>query len=445
MNFKKLTSILLLSFILFGLLSCNNENDSMFSTYKSGSYNKSSLTPTLTTTQITSVTSTGVTSGGTVTGKGGSYSITSSGVCWSTTSNPTIANHVVTNGNTSLTTFSCAITGLSSSTVYYVRAYATNSGGYTGYGNQVSFTSGSAVTPPANVAGYTPSSPIVLSGQSNKTIQGLYIGNISGKGISLTNCHDITITGCKISRTGGNGIFLNNCYNITITHCEIDSVQSGLYAYYCTGGIVFNYNDVKNVVGPMPQDQMVQFDKCSGANNQVNYNTCDNIPGKSSTEDLISMYMSNGTSASPIQINGNKLRGGGPSGSGGGIMLGDQGGSYQTANNNILVDPGQYGMAIAGGSNISISNNQIYGRSQSFTNVGLYIWNQNATACANNTLQNNRIHFIKSTGSLNDTYNGSSIQCGSYPLCTGTVWLNNVDDTTLSASILPTVLFGTNK
>ncbi|MDP4240711.1 MAG: right-handed parallel beta-helix repeat-containing protein [Bacteroidota bacterium] len=444
MNFKKLTGILLFSFLLFGLLSCSNENDSMFSSYKSGSYYKSSLTPTLTTTQITSVTSTGATSGGTISSKGGSYTITSSGVCWSTTSNPTIANHVVTTGNTSLTTFSCAITGLSSSTVYYVRAYATNSGGYTGYGNQVSFTAGTAVTSPSNVAGYTPSSPISLSGQSNKTIQGLYIGNIPGVGINLANCHDMTITGCKISRTGKNGIHLTNCYNITITHCEIDSVMSGLYAENCTGGIQFNYNDVKNILGPMPQAQMVQFNTCTGANNQVNYNTCDNVPGKSSPEDLINMFMSSGTSASPILITGNKLRGGGPSGSGGGIMLGDNGGSYQVASNNILVDPGQYGMSISGGSNNSITGNQIYARSQSFTNVGLYIWNQNTSACANNTLQNNRINFRDKSGNINDTWNGSSTS-GSNPACTGTVWLNNADDQTLSASILPTVLFGTNR
>jgi len=35
---------------------------------------------------------------------------------------------------------------------------------------------------------------------------------------------------------------------------------------------------------------------------------------------------------------------------GGGIMLGDGGGSNIVAKNNILVDPGQYGMAVSGGS-----------------------------------------------------------------------------------------------
>jgi len=444
---EKLAGILLSGLLLLGIQSCNKAGDGMepsinpISTVQTDAYKRGATAPAVTTNALTSVTPTTAVSGGNITNTGSTHAtITASGVCWGTTANPTTANHVVDGGTA--TTFSVTLTGLSGTC--YVRAYATNSYGLTGYGNQVTFTA-PASTGGGSTGSYTASSPISLSGVIGQTISGKFIGNISGIGIALNNCHDMTITGMKISHTGKYAINLINCYNITITHCEIDSIQSGLYAVSCTGGIVFNYNDVKNIQGPFPQAQMAQFDHCTGAGNSVSYNTCDNVPGYSNPEDIINMWMSTGTAASPIQINGNKIRGGGPSSSGGGIILGDGGGGYQSASNNILVNPGQYGMAIAGGSNSTIENNEIYGKSQSFTNVGLYLWNQYATAAANNSVINNLVNFKYKTGSQNDFYNGSSIASGSSPICTGTVWTNNLDDQTLTASILPTVLFGTNK
>jgi hypothetical protein len=86
---------------------------------------------------VTSITATTATSGGTV-GADGGASVTARGVCWSTTSNPTIANSKTTDG-TGTGTFTSAITGLTSGTTYYVRSYATNSVGTT-YGPEVIFT-----------------------------------------------------------------------------------------------------------------------------------------------------------------------------------------------------------------------------------------------------------------------------------------------------------------
>ena len=92
------------------------------------------------TTSETSATSTTITSGGNVTNDKG-YSITSRGVCYSTTnSSPTIADEFVASG-TGTGSFSSTITGVSVSTTYYVRAYATNSVG-TAYGNVYTVTTG---------------------------------------------------------------------------------------------------------------------------------------------------------------------------------------------------------------------------------------------------------------------------------------------------------------
>ena len=95
----------------------------------------------LTTTAITSITDTTATSGGNITSDGGA-TVTTRGVCWSTSTNPVATGNHTTDG-TGIGTFTSSITGLTANTLYYVRAYATNSVG-TAYGNEVFFTTASA-------------------------------------------------------------------------------------------------------------------------------------------------------------------------------------------------------------------------------------------------------------------------------------------------------------
>jgi len=83
------------------------------------------------------IATTTATSGGNVLTDGTS-NITARGVCWRTTSGPTIANSKTSNG-TGLGSFTSSMTGLTANTTYYVRAYATNSAG-TAYGAEISFT-----------------------------------------------------------------------------------------------------------------------------------------------------------------------------------------------------------------------------------------------------------------------------------------------------------------
>jgi len=96
------------------------------------------LLPTLTTTDASIIEATTATSGGNITDQGGS-AVTVRGVCWSTTTGPTVALATKTTDGSGTGAFTSAITGLTGSTLYYVRAYATNSEG-TAYGNEVSFT-----------------------------------------------------------------------------------------------------------------------------------------------------------------------------------------------------------------------------------------------------------------------------------------------------------------
>ncbi len=94
-------------------------------------------TPTIITKPVLSITDTTAESGGVISSDGGD-SIIARGICWSTSSNPTIANFT-TSDSTGIGSFNSSITGLTQGTTYYVRAYATNSIG-TSYGQQVSFT-----------------------------------------------------------------------------------------------------------------------------------------------------------------------------------------------------------------------------------------------------------------------------------------------------------------
>ncbi len=91
--------------------------------------------PTLTTTAITSITTTTASSGGSISADGGA-AVSTRGVCWSTSANPTTANSKNSSG-TGTGSYSIAMTGLVRGTTYHVRAYATNTVG-TAYGADVS-------------------------------------------------------------------------------------------------------------------------------------------------------------------------------------------------------------------------------------------------------------------------------------------------------------------
>lgn len=103
----------------------------------------STTLPTVTTTTISLITGITATSGGNVTNDGGAP-ITSRGVVWSISQNPTIALTTKTVNGTGTGSFISNLTGLTINTTYYLRAYATNSSG-TAYGQQQTFTTASFI------------------------------------------------------------------------------------------------------------------------------------------------------------------------------------------------------------------------------------------------------------------------------------------------------------
>ncbi|NLA15113.1 MAG: hypothetical protein GX877_01060 [Bacteroidales bacterium] len=135
------------------------------------------IPPTVTTGEITNITTTTATCSGNVTADGGAF-VTTRGVCWSTSQNPTTSNSKTTDG-TGTGTFTCNLTDLAPNTIYYVRAYATNSEGIA-YGVQREFFT-------LSEQGF----PTVTTGQITgiTTTTAAYSGNVTSDGGSaVTEC-----------------------------------------------------------------------------------------------------------------------------------------------------------------------------------------------------------------------------------------------------------------
>jgi hypothetical protein len=166
--------------------------------------NEESLTtidlPIVTTEAITNLTHTGVTSGGNVTSDGGS-NVLARGVCYSTSSNPTLSNNFTVNG-TGTGVFVSNVTGLAQGTTYYLRAYATNLAGTT-YGGEVSFI---PVTTP------TVTTAAMSSITSTTAIAG---GNVTDNGGAAVTDRGVCYSGITLPTTcssagSGTGSFANN-------------------------------------------------------------------------------------------------------------------------------------------------------------------------------------------------------------------------------------------
>lgn len=253
-----------------------------------------------------------------------------------------------------------------------------------------------------------PSGPLNLSNKSNITISDIEINNINGVGIYILNCKNITIRNIKLYNTTSYGIYIQNSSNITVEYSDIGYNHACIYALSSTE-IHAKHNNFNTPKGPAPRGQFFQLNQCYGYNSFTN-NYGKNVYGDGDPEDCVSLFRCNGTKEKPILIADNFLTGGGPSRSGGGIMTGDYGGSYQLVTRNTLVDPGQYGIGVAGGHDIVIENNIVVAKQNFFTNVGIYAWDQSPSKdCRDVTIKNNKVKWINSKGSSNPFWNGGNV------------------------------------
>ena len=150
--------------------------------------------------------------------------------------------------------------------------------------------------------------------------------------------------------------------------------------------------------------------KCRGANIRIEYNTMERKgdylrPGGHDVEDWISIYRSHGTLNSPIQVRYNRARGHGHSKYGSFIMLGDGGGKHQVAEGNVGVTPGQVGIGIAGGEDITVNGNILYSDEWRDSNIALYSADYSEPEpCDDHVITNNRSLWYHRTGVQNNLW-----------------------------------------
>ncbi len=169
--------------------------------------------PSVTTASVSGITTTSAISGGNVTLGGGS-TVSAKGVCWSTSSNPTINDAHTTDG-TGTGTFVSSITGLSAGTTYHARAYATNSNGISSYGSDTAFTTLAAATTPTVIT----TMPIKSITTTSATAGGKVISDggssITSRGVCWDTSTNPGIGGNCTSDNSGTGKFTSSLTGLT--------------------------------------------------------------------------------------------------------------------------------------------------------------------------------------------------------------------------------------
>ena len=166
--------------------------------------------PTVTTTAASNVSYTKVTLGGNVTKENGA-TVTERGVCWSTSSNPTISNSkkVVGDGTGN---FTANLTGLADGTTYYVRSYATNERG-TAYGSEITFTTTKITVPTITTIAATSVTFTTATLGGNVTAENG--ASVTERGICWSTSTNPTISNSKKVVGSGTGSFTSNLTGLT--------------------------------------------------------------------------------------------------------------------------------------------------------------------------------------------------------------------------------------
>ena len=164
---------------------------------------------TVTTSAVNVVDNTSATCGGSVSITGNAF-VTQYGICWSTHHAPTTSDQYVQKAYNGNTFSNCLMTNLSSTEVYYVRAFAvTNTG--TVYGNEVGFclTTSFPQVATANVANITTNSARV---GGNVTV--VDSSPVTERGVCWSTGHNPTAGGLHLACGSGTGVFTANLTNL---------------------------------------------------------------------------------------------------------------------------------------------------------------------------------------------------------------------------------------
>ena len=163
--------------------------------------------PTVQTLEVSNLGQNSAMGNGNVTNDGGA-AITERGVCWSTSPMPDLNDsHAVSEETPDIGTFTAMMNGLIPNTHYYVRAYAKNSAGKIGYGNDKDFTTLQSVSAPTVITlEVTSPTQTTATGNGNVTDDG---GSpITERGVCWGTNHNPDLNGSYNScTTNGTGTY----------------------------------------------------------------------------------------------------------------------------------------------------------------------------------------------------------------------------------------------
>lgn len=168
--------------------------------------------PTVNTVEVTDVMALSAKCLANVSDNGGAE-VTDRGVCWSRTSTPSLSDHHASSG-TGLGSYSVDMTSLSPNTLYYVRAYATNSKG-TAYGEVLSFTTADGL-PVVNTASVSNITGTTATGGGEVSDQGA--SAVTQRGVCWSESHNPTLDGSHASSGSGLGVFSAQITGLTPNH-----------------------------------------------------------------------------------------------------------------------------------------------------------------------------------------------------------------------------------
>lgn len=141
----------------------------------------------------------------------GALSITDKGICYGTSPSPTVNSQKISCG-TGLGDFTCTLSNLRDSTVYYARAYAVNSKGIA-YGEQVSWrTKGYALPTLSTIAA---SNITFTSATCGGSITSDGNAEITSRGVCYSTKSKPTISNSKVASGSGTGSFTCNLTDLS--------------------------------------------------------------------------------------------------------------------------------------------------------------------------------------------------------------------------------------
>lgn len=234
----------------------------------------------------------------------------------------------------------------------------------------------------------------------NVIIQGITIKNYNQNGIHFRSGEDITINRVRVYDTASgsgekDGAFrFERVTGLQVLNNHLERVSSGILPSYSIGPLVISGNSGVNI-----GRNFIQLDKVTGSGIEIKNNVMQRQgdflrEGADDVVDWISIFRSEGTPDSPIHISRNRAKGHGFDTTGSFIMLGDDGGKYQVAEENIGVNPGQVGIGIAGGENITVKNNILFSDENDFSNVAFYSADYSEpNPCSSHVISSNRSYW----------------------------------------------------